>query len=98
MEKHERFQVEVAYALPEVQVILPVEVEEGSTVRQAIEQSGILGRFPDIDIDKTKVGIFGKLTKLDNALRARDRVEIYRPITADPLTVPRRDKKDEGDD
>jgi len=95
MEKHERFQVEVAYALPEVQVILPVEVEEGSTVRQAIEQSGILGRFPDIDIDKTKVGIFGKLTKLDNALRARDRVEIYRPLIADPKEV-RKQRAAEG--
>lgn len=87
MEKNKTIQVEVAYALPENQVIIPVEVEEGASLRNAIERSGILEQFPDIDLDKSKVGIFGKLAKLDNPLRARDRVEIYRPLIADPKEV-----------
>lgn len=87
MEKSKTMQVEVAYALPEEQVIIPVEVEEGATLRSAIERSGLLERFPDIDLEKSKVGVFGKLSKLDNPLRARDRVEIYRPLIADPKEV-----------
>lgn len=95
MEKNKTIQVEVAYALPHNQVLIPVEVEEGATVRNAIERSGILERFPDIDLDKAKVGIFGKLIKLDNPLRAKDRVEIYRPLIADPKEV-RRQRAAEG--
>ena len=85
----DRIKVEVAYALPEEQVIIPLEVEVGATVRQAIERSGILQRFMEIDLNENKVGIFGKLTKLDNVLRAHDRVEIYRPLIADPKEVRR---------
>jgi len=87
MEKSKTIQVEVAYAKPDNQVIIPVEVEEGATLRSAIERSGIMERFPEIELDKSKVGIFGKLSKLDNPLRARDRVEIYRPLIADPKEV-----------
>lgn len=87
--------VEVAYATPAEQVILPVRVPESATVRQAIEASGVLRRFPDIDLAKTKVGIFGKLSKLDTALRAKDRVEIYRPLIADPKEV-RKMRAEEG--
>lgn len=87
MEKSKTIQVEVAYALPGNQVIIPVEVEEGASLRNAIERSGILERFPDIDLEQVKVGVFGKLSKLDNPLRARDRVEIYRPLIADPKAV-----------
>ena len=87
MEKSKTMQVEVAYALPDEQVIIPVEVEEGATLRSAIERSGLLERFADIDLEKSKVGVFGKLSKLDNPLRARDRVEIYRPLIADPKEV-----------
>jgi putative ubiquitin-RnfH superfamily antitoxin RatB of RatAB toxin-antitoxin module len=79
--------VEVAYALPDEQVILEINVETGTTVRQAIELSGILDRYPQINLDQDKVGIFGKLTKLDTALRAKDRVEIYRPLIADPKEI-----------
>jgi putative ubiquitin-RnfH superfamily antitoxin RatB of RatAB toxin-antitoxin module len=95
MEKNEHFQVEVAYALSGMQVILPVEVEEGATLRQAIERSGVLNRYPEIDLAVNKVGVFGRLAKLDETLRARDRVEIYRPLIADPKEV-RKQRAAEG--
>ncbi len=79
--------VEVAYALPDTQVIIPLQVTSGSTIRAAIEQSGLLERFPDIDLSQNKVGIFGKLGKLDQTLREKDRVEIYRKLIADPKEV-----------
>lgn len=82
--------VEVAYALPTEQVILSLEVEQGTTVGDAIKRSGILDQFPDIDLASNKVGIFGKLTKLDAVLHPKDRVEIYRPLIADPKEVRRR--------
>jgi putative ubiquitin-RnfH superfamily antitoxin RatB of RatAB toxin-antitoxin module len=83
----QRFQVEVAYALSERQIIIPVEVETGATLREAIERSGILEKFPEIDLASVKVGVFGKLSKMDKELRAKDRVEIYRPLIADPKEV-----------
>ena len=76
--------VEVAYARPDEQVIIPLELEEGATVAEAIRQSKIGDRYPEIDLDSNKVGIFGKLARLDSVLKARDRVEIYRPLIADP--------------
>jgi len=79
--------VEVAYALPEEQLIIPVKVQEGITAEESIRASGILSKFPDIDLAINKIGIFGKLTKLDTALRHLDRVEIYRPLIADPKEV-----------
>lgn len=95
MEKSEHFQVEVAYARPDVQVILPVEVDEGATLRQAIERSGLLNRFPEVDLTVNKVGVFGKLAKLDDTLRPRDRVEVYRALIADPKEV-RKQRAAEG--
>lgn len=79
--------VEVAYARPEEQVIFELELPAGSTLRQAVEQSGILDRFPEIDPGSMKAGIFGKLKKADQVLQAGDRVEIYRPLIADPKDV-----------
>lgn len=76
--------VEVAFTGRDEQVLLPVEGAAGLTVQEAIEQSGILGRFPDIDLAVNKVGIFGKLARLDQPLETGDRVEIYRPLIADP--------------
>ena len=87
--------VEVAYALPQKQVILTVSVAEDATVEQAILHSGILEKFPEIDLAQTKVGVFSKLTKLDARLRDKDRVEIYRPLLADPKEV-RRKRAEEG--
>ncbi|MCG5512471.1 RnfH family protein [Ectothiorhodospira shaposhnikovii] len=75
--------VGVAYSEPGNQAWLQVELPEGATVQQAIEQSGILKRFPGIDLDHQKVGIYGKFCKLDNPVQEGDRVEIYRPITVD---------------
>ncbi len=91
--------VEVAYALPDEQVLLSLEVPEGTTAREAVERSGILERFPEIDLGGTnKLGIFGRLTRADQPLRDRDRVEIYRPLKADPKETRRRRaaKKESG--
>lgn len=82
----------IAYALPNRQVWFDVNLPDGATVKDAIERSGILKQFPEIDLEKNKVGIFSKLSKLDAALSDGDRVEIYRPITCDPKTVPRKAK------
>lgn len=87
--------VEIAYALPKQQVIIPVSVAEGTTAEAAIVASGILSKFPEIDLTTNKVGIFGKLSKLDAVLRDLDRVEIYRPLIADPKEV-RRQRAAEG--
>ncbi|QEP44525.1 RnfH family protein [Ectothiorhodospiraceae bacterium BW-2] len=84
--------VGVAYADKFKQMWVKLEVPDGSTVEQAITLSGILDRFPDIDLAQQKVGIFGKVTRLNSPLSEGDRVEIYRPITADPELVERRDE------
>ena len=86
--------VGVAYADKFKQVWLKLEVPDESTVRQAIEHSGLLQQFPEIDLEKQKVGIFGKVTKLDARVEEGSRIEIYRPITADPELVERRDIDD----
>ncbi|NOX09209.1 MAG: RnfH family protein [Gammaproteobacteria bacterium] len=87
--------IELVYALLDQQLLLDLEVKEGTTIEQAILQSGILDRFPEIELDKNKVGIFGKLNKLDYVLRAGDRVEIHRPLIADPKEV-RKQRAAEG--
>lgn len=91
-------QVGIAYSEPVQQVWLRIEVPEECTVRDAIESSGILKKFPDIDLETKTVGIFGKVTQLDVVLKPGDRVEIYRSITADPATVPRRQMAGEDDE
>jgi uncharacterized protein len=83
----EYIEVEVAYARPDTQVIVPVKVEKGATAEDAIKLSGMLHHFTDIDLAVNKVGIFGKLSKLNTPLRNGDRVEIYRPLIADPKEV-----------
>jgi len=80
----ERIEVEVAYARPDEQVILALQVPDGSTIEDAIRRSGVLERFPEIDLATNKVGVFGKVGKLDQELSPGDRVEIYRPLIADP--------------
>ena len=82
--------VEVAYARPDVQVILEVDVAEGATAEEAIRASGILDRFPEIDLTQQKVGIFGKVAPLSKALSEWDRVEIYRALIADPKAARRK--------
>ena len=84
--------VGVAYADKFKQVWLKLEIPDGSTVRDAIEHSGLLDQFPEIDLETQRVGIFGKVTKLDSKVEEGARVEIYREITADPELVERRDE------
>jgi len=91
----ESIQIEVAYARPERQDLLRVKVPVGTTIQQAIEASGLLQRYPEIDLGKTKVGIFGKLSRMDTAVRDQDRVELYRPLIADPKEV-RKQRAAEG--
>ena len=83
--------VEVAYAEPARQVILSLDLPDGSTAKDAIHRSGILGQFPSISLESAAIGIFSKPCKPDHVLRDGDRVEIYRPLIADPKEA-RRDR------
>jgi putative ubiquitin-RnfH superfamily antitoxin RatB of RatAB toxin-antitoxin module len=83
----EQLTVEVAYAVPRRQLILALQVEDGTTAEQAIRASGILDEFPEIDLQHNRVGIFGKPCRLADTLRNGDRVEIYRPLIADPKEI-----------
>jgi putative ubiquitin-RnfH superfamily antitoxin RatB of RatAB toxin-antitoxin module len=76
--------VEVSYALPNEQVLLSLEVPADCIVEEAVKRSGILERFPQIDINTDKMGIFGKICKSNAKLRNKDRIEIYRKLIADP--------------
>ena len=91
--------VEVAYAKVDEQVIIPLDVDVGTTLEQAIHLSGILEQYPEIDLAKNKTGIFGKIAKADTELREKDRVEIYRPLIADPKESRRKraEKKEKQD-
>ena len=91
----ESISVDVVYALPQRQELVRLKLSSGTTVNQALEASGLLQRYPEIDLARNKLGIFGKLTKPDVVLRDRDRVEIYRPLIADPKEV-RKKRADEG--
>ena len=97
MEKQlaEMLKVWVCYALPDKQVLVPLVVAEGTTLQRALEASELLEKHPEIDLQKNKFGVFGKLSKLDTILRDRDRVEIYRPLIADPKEV-RKQRAAEG--
>lgn len=87
--------VEVVYALPTQQEIIALTVPDGACIQDAIEQSGVLAKHPEIDLKKNKLGIFAKLSKPDTILRDRDRIEIYRPLIADPKLV-RKQRAEEG--
>ena len=87
--------IEVAYALPKKQLIIPIKVKIGTTAQEAIQLSGITKKFPEIDLSVNQIGIFGKLTQLDHVMRERDRIEIYRPLIADPKEI-RRQRAAEG--
>ncbi len=84
--------IEVAYALPDKQTLLAISVAEGTTVKQGIELSGILQQYAELDLQKNAVGIFGKrVLQVDQQeLQDGDRIEIYRPLQADPKEVRRR--------
>lgn len=87
--------VEVIYALPHVQMLVPLNVREGTTLEEAVRLSGVLEKFPEIDLANAKVGIWNKAAELTAVLREKDRVEIYRPLIADPKEV-RRKRAEEG--
>jgi putative ubiquitin-RnfH superfamily antitoxin RatB of RatAB toxin-antitoxin module len=91
-------QIGVAYSEHAHQIWLTIEIADDATVTDAIQRSGILTMFPHIDLTTQKVGVFGKIVKPETLLRPGDRVEIYRAITCDPQTVPRRDGVGEDDD
>jgi hypothetical protein len=83
----EMFQIEVAYGLPQKQQLITLNVESGITVEQAILKSGILSIFPEIDLSKNAVGIWNRMAKLTDTVSNGDRIEIYRPLIADPKEV-----------
>ena len=77
-------EIEVAYAKPEQQIIIALQVPEGTTAKQAIDASGLLERFPEIDFSDIKTGVFGAVCSDEHRLKQGDRVEIYRPLQNDP--------------
>lgn len=84
MDNNEKYFIEVAYAMPEEQVLFALDVDQGTTAEQAVKLSGVLDKFPEIDLSNNKIGVFGKAVKPELVLRDKDRVEIYRPLIADP--------------
>lgn len=92
---NEKIDVELVYALPTEQLLIKSEVPRGTTIAEALRLSGMLDKHPEIDLEKGKFGIFGKLSKTDTVLREKDRIEIYRPLIADPKEV-RRKRAEEG--
>lgn len=79
--------IEIAYAFPERYYLKSFQVDEGITVQTAITQSGILSQFPEIDLSTNKIGIFSRPIKLTDVLKEGDRIEIYRPLLADPKEI-----------
>lgn len=92
--QQETITIELAYALPDEQTLLRFTVPKNSNIRRGIEQSAILQQYPELqtqwDNDRLVVGIFGKKARLDQRLREKDRIEIYRPLIADPKEVRKR--------
>jgi uncharacterized protein len=82
-------EIEVAYARPDRQLILKLEVPPGTTAIEAVRLSGIEEQFPEIDVTRNRIGVFGKLCKPERLLLAGDRVEIYRPLLVDPRAARR---------
>ena len=82
--------IQVCYALPEQSFLKELRVHPGTTIAKAIDASGVLKQFPHIDLLQQRVGIFGKLKTMDTVLREGDRIEIYRPLQADPKETRRR--------
>jgi putative ubiquitin-RnfH superfamily antitoxin RatB of RatAB toxin-antitoxin module len=90
-----QIQVEVVYGRQDRQKVVAVTLNEGATLREAVERSGLLSEFPEIDLEKNKLGIWNKLAKPDALVRDKDRLEIYRPLIADPKEV-RKQRAAEG--
>lgn len=90
MAKTDSIAVEVAYALPARQVVVALALPAGSRARDALAASGLCAQFPDIDPATVRIGVFGRAVDPAQMLRDGDRVEIYRPLKADPKEVRRR--------
>ena len=90
----DKINIEVVYALSHEQALLKQRVPVGTTAAEAIRLCGILEKHPEIDLASNKLGIFGKLTKADTVLRDKDRIEIYRPLIADPREMRRKRAED----
>jgi len=86
---HSMIHIEVAYAAPDKQVLLSLSVPQGTNVAEGIEQSAIRDEFPELKMDLKAVGIFSRKVPLDHRLREGDRIEIYRPLMADPKEMRR---------
>lgn len=82
--------VQVCYARPDAQFLRELSVHAGATLQTAIEQSGLLRDAPEVDLALFRVGVYGKLKPLNSSVRERDRIEIYRPLIADPKESRRR--------
>ncbi len=89
-EAHRMLTIEVIYATPEQQKLITIEIAHGSNVEQCIQQSGVLTEFPEINLQETKVGIFSQVKPLNHQVQDGDRIEIYRPLIADPKAVRRK--------
>ena len=87
--------VELVYAMPEHQTLLDFTVPQGTTLDQAIGLSGIQEHYPELDLNALKVGLFGKIAPRTQLLREKDRIELYRPLLADPKEV-RKQRADAG--
>lgn len=90
MAERDKVHIQLCYALPEKAFVIDLDINVGSTIEEAIHHSGLLADYPDIDLDNTKIGVFGKLKTLDTLVREGDRIEIYRPLRADPMESRRR--------
>jgi len=86
----EKITIEVVYGVPHKQKILTLLVDSGSTVEQGIVESGIIALFPEVDLSKNKVGVWNRAVKLSETLNDLDRIEVYRPLIADPKDVRKR--------
>ncbi len=85
MAEQPKQRVAVCYSLPSTSFLVQLDVGPGTTIAEAIAASGVLSRFPEIDLARNKLGVFGKLKPADTVLRDGDRIEIYRPLQADPM-------------
>ncbi len=85
-----RIVVEVAYARADEQTTVELELVDGATAGEAIQGSGLLERYPEIDLAVNRIGVFGQPIELDRSIRHKDRIEIYRPLLADPKEARRR--------
>ena len=94
MTEEAKISVDVVYPLPREQYLIHVELPQGSTVADAIRESRIEEKYPEIDLAVMKTGIYGKLAKLDAVLHPGDRVEIYRPLIADPKEIRKQRARD----